>query len=157
MSARKEQYSQTLCTRESLGKIKNLSDAPALLTDTHVIHQGCGQGFGMRETFSGGSNVGASLETRYFPLEACAQGLCPSSPHRWSGHRRGFREKQRLTMIEEMWGGGIRRLCLSPVPGWSVLNSGVHYRGRTLVCNIIPCPCCSRSHHSPLHAINSPL
>lgn len=64
-----------------------LSDAPRLRIGAYAIRQGFSRGSGMYETVSGGSHVRASLESRYFRLEACAQGLDPGSSR--GGHGAG--------------------------------------------------------------------
>lgn len=67
-----------------------LSDAPRLRIGAYAVRQGFSRGSGMYETFSGGSHVWASLESRYFLLEACAQGLYPRQLSRRSWRRCGF-------------------------------------------------------------------
>lgn len=64
-----------------------LSDAPRLRIGAYAVRQGFSRGSGMYETFSGGSHVWASLESRYFFLEARAQGLDPGSSR--GGHGAG--------------------------------------------------------------------
>lgn len=91
----------------------------------YVIRQGFGWGSGMCEAFSGGSNVWASLGSRYFLLEACAQGMCPGSSRGGLWRRCSFRESRDSPRLRNCGVAGFAGCGFNQFWGRSVLNRGL--------------------------------